>query len=346
MNVLLSCAGRRGYLVRYFREALAGGGLVVAADATAEAPALAEADVALQLPRVDDPDYVPALLDACQAHDVQLVVPLNDLELPVLSRARARFAEIGTTVVVSRPQVIDMCFDKWRTHAQLRRAGLPTLGCWVTPADALRALGAGELAFPVTVKPRWGSGSLGVEQVHDTVELAAAHALLAARLRRGPLAAASAGDWPRSILFQETATGQEYGLDVVNDLAGRHAATFARRKVAMRAGETDRAVTVDDPRLRRLGERLGHLAQHVGVLDCDVFVAGSRITVLEMNPRFGGGYPFSHTAGADVPAALLAWSRGLAAPAGWSDQRAGVAGAKQDTVVTSRLRAAAPGVSA
>src|SRR5690606_10426320 len=107
---------------------------------------------------------------------------------------------------------------------------------------------------------------------------------------------------------QERLNSPEYGLDVINDLQGRYVTTFARRKLAMRAGETDRAVTIADERFTKAGARIGTTLRHVGNLDCDVFLREEEPVVLEMNPRFGGGYPFSHAAGAHVPAALVAWA--------------------------------------
>ena len=110
---------------------------------------------------------------------------------------------------------------------------------------------------------------------------------------------ASASDAEHPVLIQELIIGEEYSLDVVNDLDGRHVATFARCKLAMRAGETDRAVTVDREELHRLGAAIGGQLGHAGNLDCDVLAAQDRMYVLDLNPRFGGGYPFSHAAGAN-----------------------------------------------
>src|SRR5207248_4061835 len=101
-----------------------------------------------------------------------------------------------------------------------------------------------------------------------------------------------------------------YGLDIVNDLNGRYVCTFAKRKLRMRAGQTDRAVTVKDERLEKLGQTIGENLGHVGILDCDLFVSEQGCRVIDLNPRIGGGYPFSHIAGANYPAALIAWMNG------------------------------------
>ena len=167
------------------------------------------------------------------------------------------------------------------------------------------------------IKPRWGTASIGIEYPEDDEELELAYKLVKKRLARTFLAEISATDPERCILIQERLHGQEYGLDVINDLDGRYVTTFAKLKLAMRAGETDRAATVKNGQLERLGEMIGQRLGHVGNLDCDVFVSKEHCYVLEMNPRFGGGYPFSHIAGANLPAALIAWANGRKPDAGW-----------------------------
>ena len=145
------------------------------------------------------------------------------------------------------------------------------------------------------------------------------------RLARTALATVSED---HAILIQEFIVGDEYGLDIVNDLSGRYVTTFVKQKLGMRAGETDSAVTVASEPLQGLGEQLGRTLGHIGNLDCDVFLADGGAWVIELNPRFGGGYPFSHVAGANLPAALLAWARGEAPDPLWLRSDVGVMSSK------------------
>ena len=91
MNILLTCAGRRNYLVQYFQVALDGRGLVYATDTSPSAPALHDADVSLIVPAVSDADYIETLLRICRTNKIKLLFSLNDLELPVIARERKRF---------------------------------------------------------------------------------------------------------------------------------------------------------------------------------------------------------------------------------------------------------------
>jgi carbamoyl-phosphate synthase large subunit len=229
--------------------------------------------------------------------------------------------------------VIDTCFDKWATGRFLESCGIACPRTYLSLREARTALDRAEIALPLVIKPRWGSASIGIVHVERAEDLAPAYHLIRQQLTGTILAAASARDLEHAVLIQEHLLGQEYGLDIVNDLDGRYVTTFARCKLAMRAGETDRAVTVESHEFDRVGAALGRRLGHVGNLDCDVFLAEDRLHVLELNPRFGGGYPFSHVAGADLPAALIAWASGEAPDPQWLRVRPGVTAAKCDRLV-------------
>jgi len=333
MNILLTCAGRRNYLIGYFREALAGRGLVAATDASADAPALAEADLAFLVPRIDDSTYVDTLLDICRENDIGLLLTLNDLELPLLARERERFLrEAGTVAVISSPDVVDVCWDKWKTSEFLRRHGIPGPLTYLSLEAARKALRSGEISLPLTVKPRWGTASIGIAHPETERELELTYEYAVGHIGRTPLGS-FAKEPEHTVLIQDRVEGIEHGMDVVNDLEGRHVCTFARRKLGMRHGETERAMTVHDRRLDDLGRRIGEALGQVFMVDCDVFIDGDETAVLELNPRFGGGYPFAHAAGANLPAVLLAWAQGASPDPSWLQVRPGVVSAKCDRVV-------------
>lgn len=308
MNILFTCAGRRTYLLKYFREQLAGGGLIVATDMQLTAPALSAADVKEQVPAVYAEDYIDRTIDICRKHRITALISLNDLELPILADNRGRFEKIGVKVIVSAPEVIDICFDKYRTAKYVESLGLDTPATFVSLEEALNALDRGMIRFPLVLKPRWGSGSIGIEFVNSREELAEVYAMLLKKVRNTILATASQGD--EYILIQQKIEGQEYGMDVMNDLEGKHRAVSVKKKLAMRAGETDKAQTVDNAAIRAIGRTLGENLRHIGNLDVDVFESEGKYYVLELNPRFGGGFPFSYEAGVNFPKAIIEWLNG------------------------------------
>lgn len=335
-NVLLTCVGRRNYLVRFFQQALDGQGHVFAADSSRDAAGMQEAERAFLLPPISHPRYISHLHTLCTRNEVRLLISLNDLELELLSHHRGEFEARGVTVVVSPTEVIRTCFDKLETARRLEELGVKTPRTHTSLAAAEAALSSGEMEFPVVVKPRWGSGSIGTSFPRDLDELRLAFPLAHRLVRRSILAGASTSDLENAVLVQQLVAGPEIGMDVVNDLHGTFAAVLPRLKLAMRAGETDKAVTHEDARLVELGRTLSQGLRHVGGMDCDIIDASDGLYVLDLNPRFGGGYPFSHAAGANLPAALLAWARGQQPRPEWLQQHPGVMSAKYDTVAVAR----------
>ena len=309
MNILFTCAGRRTYLLKYFKENLSEGDKIVATDMQLSAPALQAADIKVQVPAVYDPKYIDITLDICKQYNIDALMSLNDLELPILAESKAKFEALGVKVIVSDPKVIDICFDKYKTAQWTESIGLNAPKTFVRLADAKKALAAGEIAFPLFMKPRWGSGSIGLETIEDMEELDIYYNILMKKIKKTILATASVGD--EYIMIQEKLTGKEYGLDVMNDLEGNNVGVSVKQKLAMRAGETDKAITVDLPEVREMGKKIGENLKHIGNLDVDIMQrANGDYCVLELNPRFGGGYPFSYEAGVNLPKAILHWLKG------------------------------------
>lgn len=308
MNILFTCAGRRTYLLKYFKEQLGEDGKIVATDMQLSAPALTAADIRIQVPAVYADDYIDRTIDICKQNKIDAIICLNDLELPILSENFERFEAIGAKPIVSPKEVIDICFDKYRTAQYVKSIGLNTPKTYVNYNQAVEALQSGELKFPLVLKPRWGSGSIGIEFVNDFEELEETYNSLVKKVKKTILATASQGD--EYILIQEKINGQEYGLDVMNDLNGKHRAVSVKKKLAMRAGETDKAQTVDNAQIRAIGRCLGENLHHIGNLDVDVFERDGMYYVLELNPRFGGGFPFSYEAGVNFPKAIIEWLKG------------------------------------
>jgi len=326
MNILFSCAGRRNYLLRYFKEALIARGdtgKIIATDASQYASAFVDADVAIIAPRIDSDGYVDQMIRICKENEASVLISLNDLDLPILAQNREKFLDAGIEPIVSDADVIEVAFDKWKTVLFLKNAGLPFPKTYLSLNDAIKALDSNELKFPLIVKPRWGSGSIGVETVDERNELEVVYELVKTKVARSILNAPSSADYEHCVLIQEKIVGKEYGLDVINDLKGAYVATIVKEKLAMRAGETDKARVVSLEPVQTLGEKIGRCLKHKALLDVDVLEQNGKYFVLELNPRFGGGYPFSHEAGANVPAALLCWLNGETPWSRWFQAKQG-----------------------
>lgn len=310
MNILLTSAGRRGYLVEYFKKALQGTGEVHVGNSTPLSPVFYYGDQSVITPLIYDEDYIPFLKRYCKEHEISAIISLFDVDLLMLAQHKEEFAREGVTVIVSSPEVIAVCNDKWKTFEFCRKAGLAAPKTYCRLEEVKAALKAGEISYPVIIKPRWGMGSIAVYQADNEEELEVLAKKVKREIFQSYLKYESAFEEEVSVLFQEKIKGQEYGLDVIHDLEGNHHLTVVRKKIAMRSGETDCAQVVEDAAVEAVGTAVGKALGHIGNLDMDVFVTEEGIYVLEMNARFGGGYPFSHLAGVDLPKALVKWLRG------------------------------------
>lgn len=315
-NILLTSVGRRTYLVKWFKDALNGSGEVHAVNSDNLSPALIAADKATVCPIIYSDEYIPFLVDYCKNNKIGAVFPLFDIDIPILAANKSRFNQIGCLPVTANLISARCCNDKYETYLKLRETCLPTIPSFIELEECERALNSNEISFPLILKPRWGMGSIGVHRVCSNEELRFVYRMVQREINNTYLKYEAAIDSDKSVLIQVAVDGQEYGLDVINDLNGEYQSVVVKKKIAMRAGETDSAEVIPaEGRFIELARRLSYIICQPGNLDVDVFDVDGELFVLEMNARFGGGYPFSHAAGVDLPKALVLWLTGKSAPA-------------------------------
>jgi carbamoyl-phosphate synthase large subunit len=315
-TVLISSVGRRSQLVEGFRQALSAlgvAGRVLGIDRNPEtAPAAYLVDKCFPVPACCAPGFIDEVLAIAVAEDVRLIVPTIDTELAVYAASRQRFAEQGISVAVSDMETIDLACDKIRTHRWLLENGFPT------PRQA----GVEEVllhpeawTFPLILKPRSGSASLGISMVQSLQGLHEA-------------AAGSAGK-----IVEEIAGGDEYTVNVFVQ-NGRCVCAVPHRRLETRAGEVSKGVTVRDERLIGLATRIAEaLPGARGALNIQCFAEpDGAVKVIEINARFGGGFPLADRAGARFPLWLLesALDRPHEEAAEWED---GLVMLRYDTAV-------------
>ena len=308
MNILLTSVGRRAYMVKYFKEALGENGQVHVCNSDDKTVAFHYADKSVISPLIYDENYIPFLLDYCKENKIDMLLSLFDIDLLVLAKNKERFQKIVTNVILSDKELIEICNDKWKTYIFLKENGFNTPKTYLTLEDTINALDRGEISYPVVVKPRFGCGSIALSIAEDEMALLYYFRRNTRTINKSYLKYESASVEDK-IIYQECLKGQEYGADIINDLNGEFQNTIVKKKIAMRAGETDIAKIVDEPEIFKEVCRLGKLTKHIGNMDIDVFFVEGKTYILEMNARFGGGYPFSHIAGCNLPKALVAWHK-------------------------------------
>ncbi len=324
INVLLTAVGRRAYLVDYFKQALhPDGGRVYAVNTTPDATGFMAADEARVVPPSSSPGYVDCLIDLCGRWKIKLLFSLHDWDAPAIAREAGRFEAAGVIPVMGSAGLLGTCLDKYETGRAMEKLGVRT------PETVLTLDGAQSLAdafgYPLIVKPRWGQGSVGLFKVHSREELEAAFSLASSAAGRFAAACPEIDPGAPQVMVQRCVAGGEYGCDIVNDLQGRFRRAFVKRKFAMRSGETDAAESVMDPALESMASKVGEWSRHRGCMDSDWMVDSKGAAYLiELNPRFGGGYPFTHMAGGNIVKACIDWARGIDDGSWCAGFRAGV----------------------
>ncbi|MHA6612408.1 ATP-grasp domain-containing protein [Photobacterium damselae] len=309
MNILLTSTGRRTYLVEYFKQALNGDGKVFAANSNFTY-SLSQADDYVLTPLIYSDEYIPFLLDYCIKNKIDIIISLFDIDLPILSKNIDIFKDNGIRVVISSSEVIDICNDKWLTYQILIDNKINTPKTFIDKELAINEIEFGTLQYPVILKPRWGMGSIGIYKADNINELEIFYNKIKNEILSSYLKYESAESIDYSILIQQCIKGKEYGIEVINDLDANYVNTLCKVKLAMRSGETDQAMTVNDQSLITIGKQLSETLGHIANLDVDCLEENGEFYVLEMNARFGGQYPFSHLAGANLPLQIIEWCKG------------------------------------
>ncbi len=282
MNILIASCGTRNKIVQYFKQALRGRGKVVATDCSPNAPALYEADVHYIVPRITEENYLDILYDICRKEKIKGVLSLIDPELSLLALHEKDFEKLGTTVIGSSYELCERTLNKWEMYRWLKDHGYYCARSYMDIEEFVRDVKAGLLTYPVFVKPAKGSASISISKAYDeeTVRLLVSHG--------------------EGMMIQEFLDGQEIGADCYIDLQSRKpVSVFTKKKIVMRAGETDKAISFKDEKLFALIERFIGEAGFLGQIDIDIFQIGEVYYISEINPRFGGGYPHAYECGVD-----------------------------------------------
>lgn len=281
-NILILSAGTRNKVVQYFKKALNGDGQVVATDCSNLAPAIYDADKHYIVPRMTDEGYLDVILDICKKEQITGVLSLIDPELSFLAENVDKFAKIGTKVIGSSYELCERSLDKFEMYKWLVDNGYKCAKSYMNKEEFFADLDDGTAKFPVFVKPARGSASISISKVTDreTVDLLFAH--------------------EDGLMIQEFLDGQEIGADVYIDMiSGEVVSIFTKKKLKMRAGETDKAVSFKDEKLFELIKEFVDRAGYRGQIDIDIFDINGEYYISEVNPRFGGGYPHAYESGSD-----------------------------------------------
>jgi carbamoyl-phosphate synthase large subunit len=282
MNILILSSGTRNKIVQYFKKTLGNRGKVICTDMSELAPSLYEADRYYIVPRISASDYLNSILDICKNEKIDGVLSLIDPELSLLAKNVEEFKKVGTTVIGSSYELCERALNKFEMYKWLKKHNYKCAKSYTNKEEFYKDVKAGKAKYPIFVKPAKGSASISISKVYDkeTLELFFEHG--------------------EGLMIQEFLDGQEIGADVYIDMiSGEVVSIFTKKKIVMRAGETDKAVSFKNEKLFNLIKKFVLESGYKGQIDIDIFDINGEYYISEVNPRFGGGYPHAYESGAN-----------------------------------------------
>lgn len=289
-NLLILSPGRRVEIVQYFKDAFhKENRKVYTLDMSDKAPALYFGDEYFRI----DKDfahldlYINKVLEICKKKEVGAIITLIDPELVLLSHYKQEFDQLGVKLILSNLDFVESTFDKFEFYNKYK--GILKLVETVGSAeDALNKLNSKEWEFPLFAKLRDGSASIGIKKINSFEDIE--------ELKSEP-----------KYIYQPFISGKEYGVDTFFDLkSGKLVSMFIKEKLAMRAGETDKAISVHSQNVINEVLKVQNIKGLYGPIDIDVFVSNDgEVYINEINPRFGGGYPHAYGCGVNFMNLIL-----------------------------------------
>lgn len=321
MNILFCSVGRRCELLKDFRKSMGDTGKIVATDLSITAPAIYMADKYYLVPRIDDPMYISTILDICRKEDIHVVTTCIDPEIMLLAEHRQEFEKIGVEVLAPYTETARICFDKFTFFKYLNEKGINTVMTFGDLDSFCNAFQKGEITFPVFVKPREGSGSVGARKI-DTMDV---------------LEKAMAEE--AELIIQEF-MGDAVDLDAdiyIDTISNQPVSLFSKRKLETKIGGASKTVSMKDGKLVEFVCNALNVFRFNGPIDMDLWYRNGKYYLSEINPRFGGAYLHAYGAGVDFVKMIENNLNGIENKPHFGDYEENVVMMMYDSVVIQKL---------
>nr|WP_295972231.1 ATP-grasp domain-containing protein [uncultured Bacillus sp.] len=282
MNFLFCSVGRRGELIKNCKMSLDRDSKIIATDNSSLAPALYFADKQYIVSKITDENYINILLDICVREKIKAVTTFIDPEIEILAKNREKFEEIGVLVLAPYLETARLCFDKYMMYEFMIKNGIKTIKTYKDLEDFYRAFKGGNCDFPVFVKPRTGSGSIGAMKVNDHSEL--------------EFVCSNNKD----LVIQEFMDGIDLDADVYVDTISKNPVSiFSKKKIETKIGGANKTISFKDEKLNKIIIDVVSKLNFNGPIDIDFFYKDGEYYFSEINPRFGGAYLHAYGCGVD-----------------------------------------------
>ena len=285
-NILITSAGRRVSLVKEFQQTADEFDKSIKVFASDMSPDMSAAcfvaDAAFLVPPLSDDRYIDTLLSICRVNNVGIIIPTIDTELALLAANKQNFAQHGINIIVSSPEFIANCCDKRNTIKMFEEYGIRSPR-YVDPRHP---------EFPMFAKPYDGSSSQNLHVIKSADDLSE-----------------SMVNDPK-LMFMEYIDKKEYSefsVDMYYGCDNHVKAIVPRERIEIRNGEISKGITRNNYLVDFLKERMEHLPGVVGSVCIQLFYrkADNDIVGIEVNPRFGGGYPMTYHSGVSFPRMII-----------------------------------------
>jgi len=282
MNILITSAGRRVSLVRAFQKELKkinSEARIIAADAKPMLSAACHAaDAYFEVPRLDNPQYIDRLITLCKSHEVRIIIPTIDTELLLLAKNRSVLEQNGITPIIASISFIEKCRDKRVIHDFFEFHGIAIAKEYTKE----------EYELPMFIKPIDGSRSVDTYLIRTKEDLTDYH---------------FANEKLMFLQYLDHDLYEEFTCDLYYGKDHQLRCAVPRKRIEVRDGEVNKAVTENGELVDYIRKNLDYVEGAVGCLTAQFFKhkVESKIYGIEINPRFGGGYPLSYLAGANFP---------------------------------------------
>lgn len=282
MNLLFCSVGRRGELIKFFRKSLEESSRIIAADNSITAPALYFADKQYIVPKITEENYIPVLLDICRREQINAITTFIDPEIEILAKNRCHFENMGIEVLVPNYETAKLCFDKFAMYEFFTENNIKTVKTFKNIKTFTKSFQKGDCDFPVFVKPRAGSGSVGARKINSFNDLL--------------LAFSETPD----LIIQEYVDGADLDVDVyIDTISHKPVSIFSKKKLETKIGGANKTISFKDKTLFDLVEKIVSFLDFNGPIDIDFFYENGEYLVSEINPRFGGAYLHAYCCGVD-----------------------------------------------
>ena len=322
MNILFCSVGRRAEFLKNVRKSMGNEGRIIATDITSTAPALYFADAFYLVPPISDPKYIDTILDICHKEKIGAISTCIDPEIMLLAKHRDKFEKKGILVLAPIYETAQLCFDKYRMYCYLTERGIPTIRTYGDIVTFKNAFDNGDIYFPVFVKPRTGSGSVGARKIYSLDEL---HVAFEAD--------------PKLIVQEYMGDSLDLDADVYVDTVSHEIVSiFTKKKLESKIGGASKTVSFKDEKL--IDFLISALKEFSfnGPVDVDVFYRNGQYYLSEINPRFGGAYLHAFGAGVDFIKMIQNNVNGIANKPAFMQYEEDLAMLMYDSVVICKLK--------